>query len=109
MKHFEPLDYKYDLLSHFLDGGGHDIRVNPIYSNGEQECTEEEEMLRTMYVMEQLPYLEVYYSKQRQESMIRIVRDVDKQDAADYFYVELNFLRLEHNNMIENIKRILYI
>ncbi len=101
-------EIKQELLYHFLEGGGWDIRIAPSCFNEDEYTFEqfEKEMLTIMYVDHSMPYLETYDGVHYPEPYVKKNTDIPIEEKYKFYKNELNETTEYYYDKLQQIKKI---
>lgn len=97
--------FRLDIVCHYLEGYDWDLNINPDWTFEGRKYSPEEELILTMYIQEEMPYLELY--EEFGETKVRKIDKVSDQDQLLYYRFSYNELRKEHNNFHTKIQNAL--
>lgn len=98
-------EFRENIIFHYMEGDTWDLRINPNWIFEGRKYSPEEELILTMYVKEEMPFLELY--EQNGETKFRKISEIPEKDQLIYFRSGYLHLRDEHYSFYSKIQKAL--
>lgn len=98
-------EFKENVISHYMEGDTWDLNVNPDWRFEGRKYSPEEELVLTLYVQEEMPYLELY--EQNGEIKFRKIGEIPVEDQLVHYKLNYFSLRDQYYSLTSELQMVM--